>query len=201
MVNIPKVDNCCFVVPLRIGAFLVAAWMFIWNLYGGIALFILPFGGTYGIILKIVAVPYLLIAIASFLGAKAIYEEDAVRTQLFSKIYLASIAVYLLLQIAVIILSYVAAASAVSAANAIVNDSVAQCKANQKDLPASARNDALCNQIGNTASTVSSAVGFSIVSYIIPFLVALIVDAYLYVVIRSYAIELTEKSRGNKPQI
>jgi len=182
-ITIPRVPKCCFVVPLHTGAFLIAGWMFIWNLYSGVTLITLPDG--FSIILKLLAVPYLCVALISFQGAKAIHERNAQRTMLFSKAYLASILLYTLVQIAVVVVSMLQyQAISKSATDVCVS---AQNKANAAQGQTGAATINLnCNSI--------PSVSFPIVSWLLTYLVGVLVQGYLFVCIRSYALELLESA-------
>jgi uncharacterized membrane protein len=198
MAKIPQVNNCCFVVPLRTGAFIVAAWMFIWNLYSGAMLLVFPMIGTFGIILKVIAIPMLLVAIAAFLGARAIYQNDADKTHLFSKVYLGSVVVYFLVQIVYIVILYVAAGSALSSAQTHLDSAAKQCRDSQAQLDPKYRTPGICDQVASSASAATGAASVGLVAWLIPFIIGIVLNFYFYVVIRSYALELKEKK--NKPE-
>ncbi|GBC09775.1 hypothetical protein RclHR1_00910025 [Rhizophagus clarus] len=163
--NKVKVDHCCFCVPLRIGAFIVAAWIFIWNFYLGI-LYLLTAGFTdFGsIYTRVVGVLYLFVALIAFYGAHGIYNEIPDRVGLFAKFFLYSIIFSVIMSIL----------SVVSLSIAAANDK-GNCER------ANPNNTQVCNY------------KFPFVSWFINFIIGLIIEVYLYIVIRSYKRELSAR--------
>ncbi|CAG8502141.1 4960_t:CDS:2, partial [Acaulospora morrowiae] len=165
-----------FVVPLRIGAFIVAAWMFVWMAYSGLSLMLASYG-TSNIIWKILGVPFFLVAAVALYGAHAIYHEIPHRVATFVRLYLFSIIFYFLAQIVFIVAVEIAVASAAAAAKK-------NCEDAQANLPANAKTDC----------SVTYSGGFPIFGWLVPFVFAFIWQAYLYVCIRSYSLELSERN-------
>ncbi|RGB26039.1 hypothetical protein C1646_770948 [Rhizophagus diaphanus] len=132
-----KADHCCFFIPLRIGAFIVAAWIFIWNLYLGIFHFLTAGFNDFGsIYTRIVGVLYLFVALIAFYGAHGMS-----------------------------ILS-------------VISLSIAAAKDKGNCEKANPNNTEVCDY------------KFPVVSWLINFIVGVIIEVYLYIVIRSYKKEL-----------
>ncbi|RUP50194.1 hypothetical protein BC936DRAFT_140017 [Jimgerdemannia flammicorona] len=73
--RIPVVGNCCFMVPLKIGALIIATWMLVWYMYAGLALVLVPYGGSFlWVGLKVLGVVYALAGLVSLYGIYAIYK-------------------------------------------------------------------------------------------------------------------------------
>ncbi|CAG8440280.1 7165_t:CDS:2 [Ambispora gerdemannii] len=177
MVAIPRLPFCCFVVPLRIGAFVIAAFMFIWNAYTGVTTMLVPYGGNLSIIWKVMGGFYLLVAAGAFYGAHAIYHEIPSRVAKFVKIYVASIIAYIVISIAFVIAVSIAVSSAHRAAVKTCEDAAAQAQT-QID----------CN---------AGYVGYPIVAWVFPFMIALAFEVYFAICINSYSLELQERDEKN----
>ncbi|CAB4422980.1 unnamed protein product [Rhizophagus irregularis] len=157
-----KADHCCFFIPLRIGAFIVAAWIFIWNLYLGIFHFLTAGFNDFGsIYTRIVGVLYLFVALIAFYGAHGIYNENPNRVALFAKFFLYSI----IFNIGMSILS-------------VISLSIAAAKDKGNCEKANPNNTEVCDY------------KFPVVSWLINFVIGVIIEVYLYIVIRSYKREL-----------
>ncbi|RIA90550.1 hypothetical protein C1645_823171 [Glomus cerebriforme] len=143
-INNAKVDRCCFCVPLRIGAFIVAAWIFIWNLYLGIILLLTDLGSIYT---KIVAILYLLVALIAFYGAHVMSLLSVISLSIF------------------------------------------------------AANDKKNCERANPENTDICQYKFSFIGWLINFVIGVIIDVYLYIVIRSYKRELEGRSTRVPPTV
>jgi len=176
MVAIPRVPFCCFVVPLRIGAFIVAAWMFVWMAFTGLSLMLTSYGTSMNILWKILGISYFLVAAGALYGAHAIFHEIPHRVALFVRVYFFAVIFYFLANIIFIVAMEIAVASAAAEAKKTCEDAQANLPANEKvdcDIP---------------------IVGYPIVGWLVEFAFAFVWQAYLYVCIRSYSLELSERS-------
>lgn len=129
-----------------------------------------------GILLKVLGISYLLVAAGALFGAHAIFYEIPHRVATFVRVYIFSIIFYFLANILFIIAVQIIVASLAAAAKK-------SCEDAQANVPANARTD--CNVYTG---------GFSIVGWLLPFVFAFIWQVYLYVCIRSYSLELSERS-------
>ncbi|CAG8676731.1 13918_t:CDS:2 [Dentiscutata erythropus] len=157
--------------------------MLIWFAYAGVVIVLTSFGTSIGftIFWKVLGVGYLIFAVGAFYGAHAIYYQIPHRVAKFVKAYLIAIIFYIVAEIAYVVVVEIAVNSTIAAAKD-------ECiKAAQKANTSTA----ICDNIANTS-------GYSIVGWIIPFLIGTLWQAYLYVCIRSYSLELNERS-GEKP--
>ncbi|KAG9293711.1 hypothetical protein G9A89_019048 [Geosiphon pyriformis] len=179
MVNIPRVPLFCFFAPLRIGAFIVALWMFAWNAFTGFSVMFTSYGGSIGFLWKGMGVAYIAVAAASIFGAHAIYHEIPARVALFVKIFVANIIFY-----------FVASVSFVVAVSLIVssehNKAVKACEAAQVNLDSKIN----CN-IGY--------VGYPIFGWLVPFMIGILFQVYFAICIRSYSLELQERENDKSP--
>jgi len=178
MVQIPRVPAFCFVVPLRIGAFIIAAWMLFWNGWSGLGVMLTSYGSTtFSILWKLLGVSYLAVAAIALLGAYSIYNEIPHRVALFVRLYLGSIVFYFVAQILFIIIMEISVAS-------VINQAKHNCEVAQQSVPANLRTN--CNLYTNT--------GYPLVSWLIPFLFAVPIQAYFWICVRSYSLELNEST-------
>jgi len=175
--RIPIVNNCCFVVPLRTGALIISIWMLLWNLYAGIALITVGYGGSaIWLVVKAFGAIYMIIALVSFYGAYYIYKEDPHHVAKFTRFFTWSVIAYFLIQIIIIIVEEVEIRAA-------YNSAVSSCKAS---VPA--------------AEQASCDIGFTdsfLVSWIATYLIGVAIQVYLIIVIRSYNAELQARAAGN----
>ncbi|CAG8454019.1 12716_t:CDS:2 [Ambispora leptoticha] len=176
MVEIPRLPFCCFVVPLRIGAFVIAAFMFFWNAYAGITTMLTTYGSNLSILWKVMGGLYLLVAAGAFYGAHAIYHEIPERVAKFVKIYIASIITYFVVSIAFVIAVSLAVAS-------VQNSAVKACEDAKAQAPTQEQSQINCN---------TGYTGFPIVGWLFQFLFALAFEIYFAICIRSYSLELQE---------
>ncbi|CAG8606900.1 14958_t:CDS:2, partial [Acaulospora colombiana] len=133
------------------GAFIVAAWMFIWMGYSGLTTMFVSYGASFGILWKLLGVSYLLVAAGALYGAHAIFYEIPHRVATFVRVYLGAVIFYLVANIVFIIAVEIAVASAVAAAKKTCEDA-------QSSLPANERTD--CNV---------NTVAYPIVGWLLPF--------------------------------
>jgi len=194
MVQIPRFPFCCFVVPLRIGAFIIAAWLLFWNGFTGVEVMFTSYGsGTFAnLIWKVLGVLYLLVAAASLIGVRAIYYESASGVRLFYKIYIAATVFYFMANIAfIIIVSMVVSSAEHQAKTACEN-------ANQETSQADAQ--------AGVPTTVQDncdaySVGYPIFGWLIEFIIGLVFQTYFVLCVRSYSLELQESENEKPPQV
>ncbi|RIB29630.1 hypothetical protein C2G38_1042456 [Gigaspora rosea] len=174
--KLPRVNLCCFFVPLQIGAFIVTAWMLVWFAYAGIVVMTISYSSSIGftIFWKGLGICYLLLALGAFYGAHAIYYQIPHRVAKFVQGYFIAIIFYTLAQIVFIVVIQIAVSSALA-------DAKAKCEQASKTT-----------KINCDAYT--SGVGYPIVSWLIPFAIGSLWQLYLFICIRSYSLELTERS-------
>lgn len=177
--RIPIVNNCCFVVPLKIAALIITIWMFLWNLYAGIALITIGYGSGIWLALKGIGAIYMLISLLSFYGAYSIYKELPQEVARFTRFFTWSVIAYFVIQIIVIIIEEVELRAAYDEAIAACNNANASVPA-QDQVPC--------------GGYVDTFLG----SWIATFLIGVAIQVYLIIVIRSYNVELQARN-GNNP--
>ncbi|RUS33733.1 hypothetical protein BC938DRAFT_484208 [Jimgerdemannia flammicorona] len=179
--RIPVVGNCCFMVPLKIGALIIATWMLVWYMYAGFALVLVPYGGSFlWVGLKVLGVVYALAGLVSLYGIYAIYKELPFHVARFTKLFTIAAIYYLVVQVIVIIIEEVEL-------RAIYNNAVNQCEAAQANV---------------TTPHIDCNIGFVdsfLVSWIISYIIGLAFQIYFIIVIRSYNADLQARtSNGEK---
>ncbi|KAF0359433.1 hypothetical protein F8M41_014351 [Gigaspora margarita] len=175
--KLPRVNICCFFVPLQIGAFIVTAWTLVWYAYTGIVVMTLSLYSSSiasTIFLKGLGACYLLLALGAFYGAHAIYYQIPHRVAKFVQGYFVAIIFYTMAQIVYIIVVQIAVSAAIANAKA-------QCE------KASKGTNVNCD-------AYTGSYGFPIVSWLIPYAIGSLWQLYLFICIRSYSLELTERS-------
>ncbi|CAG8528148.1 4736_t:CDS:2, partial [Scutellospora calospora] len=168
MVEIPRVPFCCFVVPLRIGAFIVAAWMLIWFAYLGVVSMLAAYGTSiiYTIIWKFFGACYLLLAAGAFYGAHGIYHEIPHRVAKFVRFYFIAYIFYIVAEIVFVIVVEIAVAATIANAKATAKANCEKAMQNSPSLPA--------NYCDNIYNNVNANAGYSIIGWIIPFVIGLV---------------------------
>jgi len=180
MVQIPRLPFCCFLVPLRIGAFIIAVWMLVWNAYSGATVMFTSYGTSLSIVWKIMGVAYLVVAAGSLFGAHAIYHEIPHRVATFVKLFIANIVLYFVLSIAFVV------AVSIVVANAH-KEAVDACEQAYAASNSDVAHD--CD---------AGYVGYPIISWLIPFLISFALWVYFAICINSYSLELQDRQNDQE---
>ncbi|CAG8472225.1 6912_t:CDS:2 [Cetraspora pellucida] len=154
--KLPRVPNCCFFVPLRIGALIVSVWMLIWFAYTGVVVLLTSLGSSiaYTIFWKALGACYIILAVGAFYGAHAIYYQIPHRVATFVRVYLIAFIFYIVANIAFLVVVEIATSAALA-------DAKARCEKAYQDAG---------QPIGN-CDVYTNGVGYSIVGWIIPFII------------------------------
>jgi hypothetical protein len=138
-----------------------------------------PFLAGGWIVLKIFGVVYFLIAVISFYGAYGIWNEIPRFVDRFTIYFFWSAVTYFLVQIIVIVVEEIELRQ-------IFNEEIQACKNEEAELGVPS------NEINCNINYTDTYLG----SWIATFIIGIIIQFYLYIVIRSYNIELRQKAES-----
>ncbi|KAF9957952.1 hypothetical protein BGZ72_001124 [Mortierella alpina] len=98
--KMPQFENCCLCFPLHTGAMIIAALMFIFYGYCGLALLVGGgYLGAFGAIMIVIGILYLLVALISAYGFAGIYKEEPFWVDRFIKFYLIGSLIWIVLEL------------------------------------------------------------------------------------------------------